>query len=186
MKQTTVAELAAALARLERTNRRWRQLVTLGLLGLSFVVLTAQASPAPSLLEAEQFVIRDVSGRVRLAIKPLDGGAVVLTFRDELERDRLAVGLLGDGSPILSFYDEHRRRRLAVLGPESPGLLVFGRDGTTRASLAMHTDDSPALELSGKDSTVRARLGLDEGDRARLSILDAQGEPLLQLPGVTP
>lgn len=186
MNAWTLEDLASRLARLERANLRWRRLATVAFLGLTIVLLTGQVQSRSGPIETEQLTIRDASGRVRVLIKPLEDGATVLTFRDELERDRLAIGVLDNGTPMLSLYDEHRRRRLAVgvFSPDASGLHLYGRDGTPRAALAVRPNDFAALEFNGKDGAARALVTLDDSNPPRLSVLDAKGAPLIQLPPV--
>ena len=188
MTDPTLADLASRLARLERANLRWRRLATVAFLGLTLVLLTGQVQSRPGPIETEQLTIRDPSGRVRVLIKPLEDGATVLTFRDELERDRLAIGVLNNGTPVLSFYDEHRRRRLAVgaFSSDTSGLHLYGRDGTPRGALAVRSNDLAALEFIGKDGSARAWVTLDDSNPPRLSVFDAEGAPLVQLPPVPP
>lgn len=181
--ETTLRELRADLRALRRANERWRRLSMLAFLALAVVLLTAAVMPRPAVLEAEQLLIRDASGRVRVAVKPLDG-ATILTFRDHLERDRLALGVLDDGTPVLSVYDGERRRRLAlgVLAADSPGLRLYGKDGVPRLTLVIARDDRPALQLTASDGSTRARLALEENDVPRLSVLDAAGTAVFRLP----
>jgi hypothetical protein len=147
--------IAVELAHLEQTNRRWRRSATLALLALAMIGLTGQVMPASRVLEVEQLLVRDASGRIRVSLSALDDESIVLTFRDRLERDRLAIGLLSEGTPLLGLYDEHRRRRAAfgMLDGNAPGLSLYGKDGTSRARLVLE-DDRPRFVGQSSDGTV--------------------------------
>jgi hypothetical protein len=108
----------------------------------------------PRILEAEQLLLRDVTGRIRVSVGALGDDAVVLTFRDRLERDRLAIGVLPDGTPLVSLYDDHRRRRVAfgMLEADAPGLALYGTDGASRVRLSL--DDEPKFVGVSRDGTV--------------------------------
>ncbi|MDP3766757.1 MAG: hypothetical protein Q8S13_01965 [Dehalococcoidia bacterium] len=147
--------MAVQLARLERANRWWRRSAAFALLAITMIGLTAQVMPPSRVLEIEQLVLRDASGRIRVALSALDDESIVLTFRDRLERDRLAIGLLPEGAPLMSLYDEHRRRRAAfgMVDTHAPGLMLFGEDGTSRARLALE-GDAPRFVGQSADGTV--------------------------------
>lgn len=152
---TRLDALACQIARLEQANRWWRRFAVLALLALTTIGVMGQVTPPSRVLEVEQLLLRDATGRIRVALSALEDDAIVLTFRDSLERDRLAIGLLAEGSPLVSLYDEHRRRRaaLGMLDTEAPGLSLYGKDGTSRARLAVD-DDAPRFVGLSADGTV--------------------------------
>ena len=147
--------MAAQLARLERAHRWWRCSATLAVVALTIIGLTGQVMPPSRVLEVEQLLLRDASGRIRVSLSALDDESVVLTFRDRLERDRLAIGLLPEGAPLVGLYDEHRRRQAAfgMVNTHVPGLVLFGKDGTSRARLTVE-DDAPRFVEQSADGTV--------------------------------
>jgi hypothetical protein len=147
--------MARELARLEQANRWWRRSTVLALLAMTAIGLMGQVMPPSRVLEVEQLLLRDTTGRIRVSLSTLEDDAIVLTFRDRLERDRLAIGLLPEGAPLVSLYDEHRRRRAAfgVLDTDAPQLSLYGKDGTSRAHLALH-DDGPRFVGLSADGTV--------------------------------
>lgn len=146
--------MARELARLEQANRWWRRATLLASCVLTAVGVMGQVASPPRTLEAEQLLLRDVTGRVRASLGALDDGAVVLTFRDRHERDRLAIGVLPDGTPLVSFYDERRRRRVAfgMLEGDAPELSLYGKDGASRVRLSL--DDEPRFVGVSRDGTV--------------------------------
>jgi len=62
------------LARLERENRWFKRLASVGFLGLVTLFLMGQARPAraPDAIEAKSFVVRDGNGqqRAKLSVEP--------------------------------------------------------------------------------------------------------------------
>lgn len=147
--------MARELARLEQANRWWRRSTVLALLAMTAIGLMGQVMPPSRVLEVEQPLLRDTTGRIRVSLSALEDDAVVLTFRDRLERDRLATGLLPEGAPLISLYDEHRRRRAAfgMLDADAPWLSPYGKDGRSRAHVALD-DDGPRFVGVSADGTV--------------------------------
>jgi hypothetical protein len=147
--------MARELARLERANRWWRHSAVLALLALAAIGVMGQVTPPSRVLEVEQLLLRDTTGRIRVSLSALEDDAIVLTFRDRLERDRLAIGLLPGGAPLASLYDDHRRRRAAfgMLDADAPWLSLYGKDGRSRAHLALDHDGPRFVGVSA-DGTV--------------------------------
>lgn len=129
---TRLDAIARDFARLERANRRWRRSAVLALLALIAVGVMGQVTPPSRVLEVEQLLLRDATGRIRAALSALEDDAIVLTFRDRLERDRLAFGMLDT---------------------DAPGLSLYGKDGTSRARLALD-DDGPRFVGWSADGTL--------------------------------
>ncbi len=162
MEQSTV-DLIGRLSRLEleqdklqRSNKRLR-LMTGGLMLLCGALITmAQTnSTVPESLEAQQFVLRDSSGKVRGAMGVISDGAVGLNFEDSKGRTRLTIDLAANGTPGLDFFDQDGKLRATMaLGPAGePGLGMYGPNGHLRTSLDVPAAKTPGLafyHLDGK------------------------------------
>jgi hypothetical protein len=110
--ELTGTELETLQMRVERLERQncWMKRAGCGALLLLALVVTTGQSRQPRTVEAEQFILRDTQGRVRLTIgTPRVSGVAVFTdsdepslwFTDTKGTDRAI--LMGDG---LRFADE--------------------------------------------------------------------------------
>lgn len=145
--------LARRLDRLEREHRRWKRVGSLFLVALAAVVLMGQASPAGRVVEAERFVLRDGSGKVRATLATLDDNRVALFLYDQDERPRAGLGLRADGGVGLTLYDRAGRPRTALspLADGGVGLHLYDQRGERRAGLALKPDGTPSLEFLDED-----------------------------------
>jgi hypothetical protein len=154
MNEPTMETLARRLDMVERENRRLKQAGMVAMAVIAAVMLMGQAMQS-KVVEAEQFVVRDASGKVHAALGTVNKRAVSLALIDKNGNPRVVLGASSDGSPSLSFYDKGVNRR-AVLG--------------------LRADDSPDLALLDKDGKLRARLSLNDEDSATLVFIDSGGK----------
>src|SRR5262249_32763065 len=98
MNDATLEELMRRVHRLERAHRRWRRGALSGLIGLLALALMGQArlGTAPKLIEAERFVVRDASGKMRVLLGDTGTGVPALIFFDEREKTRALLGIRAD------------------------------------------------------------------------------------------
>lgn len=149
-------------------NRRLKRAAfTFFLLG-GLVLLMGQANPGgvARVVEAERFVLRDATGKVRAELGLRDGRPGLALFDEKGER-RAQLAMLPDGSSSLTFYDRDGNARAVVrVGPEGdPHLDLREADGKVRAGaldvspdLAAQTAVAPAVrERNGR---LRAAEGL--------------------------
>ncbi len=168
------------LDRLERENR-WLKLVGLvGLLGIAAVLLTGQG-PASSgkVIEAEKFILRDASGRVRAELRAPRGGPAGLVLEDGVGRVRAAFTLAVDNTPGLLFLDQAGKLRvtLQLQAPgDAPILWLADKDQKARIKLSLSADGSPSFGLRGKNERPLMSLATVETG-AFLSFTDETGRP---------
>src|SRR5437867_1634215 len=86
---------------LERQNQRLRRTLWLSVCVFAGAFVLTGQTPSKRIVEAEQFVLRDSSGKARAELTMLDSGPS-LTFRDSQGTARVAM----------------------ALGPEGPGLVL--------------------------------------------------------------
>ena len=131
---TSDAIMQSVFARLEKVERENRRIKRVGLAVLLFASLTVLMGQArsPRTIEAEQFVLRDVHGRERLAIgTPKVSGATglgtdepAIWLVDEKGQDRAILN--SDG---LRFADEKERPASEFDSGNTPRLILRSADG---------------------------------------------------------
>jgi len=138
---------------LEQEVRRWRRIAAA--LGLTAVVVATLGAAAPRrVLEAQKFLIKDASGRVRAELGPSDSDKeIALRFRDAGGSQRITLGLQDDTS-------------LLVLGDKS---------GRPRAGLVTLAQGAPAFTLYDTSGRPRVELGLVREGEPHVSLMDARG-----------
>lgn len=143
--------LARRVERLERGQRRWRGLAALSVLGIVAVALMGQ-KPAPRIVEAERFVLRDAAGRVRAELVVDGEQSVALRFKDPDSMPRLSLGT-ENGAAVLVLNEQGGRVRagLVTLPHGAPALTFYDQNGKNRAELALTREGAPALTITDRD-----------------------------------
>jgi hypothetical protein len=143
--------LARRVEQLERTQRRWRRLATGAALGLVAVGLMGQ-KPAPRVVEAERFVLRDAAGRARAELVVDGEQSVALRFKDADSMPRLSLGT-ENGAAVLVLNEQGGRVRagLVTLSHGAPALTFYDSNGKNRAELALTREGAPALTITDRD-----------------------------------
>ena len=152
------SHLDAVIARLERVERQQHRLMLVGicllLLGSS-VLLMGQVSSSPRKIEAEQFALLDVGGKVRARLGTI-GESTVLAFNDRAGQIRTSLTVGEDGFPGLVFHDRHGEVRMFVGVIDGEPILGF-RDshGTQRAMLKVSKEDgAPWMVMTDANGKV--------------------------------
>jgi hypothetical protein len=134
--------------RLEREARRWRRAATA--LALVVVALATLGAAVPRrVVEAQKFVVRDASGRIRAELGPTDSDQeLALRFRDQRGSQRLTVGMENE-TALLVLGDKTGRPRagLVTLAEGAPGLTLYDGTGRARVELALAREGEPRVAL---------------------------------------
>jgi len=134
--------------RLEGEARRWRCAATA--LALAVVALATPGATVPRrVVEAQKFVVRDASGRVRAELGPTDSDTeLALRFRDQRGAQRLTVGMENE-TALLVLGDQTGRPRagLVTLAEGAPGLTLYDRTGRARVELGLAREGEPRVAL---------------------------------------
>jgi hypothetical protein len=148
-----LSRLESQQARLQRSNRHLRMMTGAMMLLCGAVVAMGASSVVPDTVEAQQFLLRDSSGKLRGAMGVLSDGAVGLSFSDPSGRTRLTLDLAADGTPGLDLYDQDGKVRATVALGDSgqPGLGLYGPDGHLRTSLDVPSGKTPGLAFYKDD-----------------------------------
>jgi hypothetical protein len=175
------------LGRLERENRRWRRLATtamalvvVALMGqaLSSAIAKGHDSPGsrpnllPSVIEAQQFVLRDASGVARAHLRMGADGTPALLF---LDRDGTPRTVLAPSHLVLSGEEPGTAAQLVVNRGGTPALRIE-KLGRLRAVLGMASDGTLALGFYGEDGKGRALLDVGAAGAAGLTLFTPGGK----------
>ncbi|HLH76214.1 MAG TPA: hypothetical protein VKV28_05335 [Candidatus Binataceae bacterium] len=164
MDQQAIDNLIRRMAILERDHHRLTTahrrmklggaviIAVLAILG----VMGQAIPPQPKIIEAQGFVVRDLSGVVRGAIGIADDGSVGVNLNDRQGNVRatMDVAALND-TPGVDLYDKsgHVRATLALDTYGTPGLGFYDSAGKLRMSLDIPAKTTPGLgfyDKSGK------------------------------------
>ena len=141
---------------LRRSNRNLR-LMTGGLMLLCVALFTMAEtkSAVPDAVEAQQFLIRDSSGKLRGAMGVTQDGAVGLNLEDSSGRTRVTVDLAADGTPGIDLFDKDGNVRATIALGEAgePGVGLYGPGGHLRTSLDIPAAKTPGLAFYRTDGT---------------------------------
>ncbi len=139
MSEPTIETLARRLDRVERENRHMKQAGVVALAVIAAVVLMGQATPSKvaKVIEAEKFVVRDKSGKVRAELSMSADGSPQLILRSSEGKSGAVLAVGTDGSPSLVLYDRNDKPRigLSVSADGSPDLVMFSRAGKVTGKL---------------------------------------------------
>lgn len=155
--QQSTSELIERLSRLEiqqtklqRSNKHLRMIMGgLVLLCGALLTMAETSSTVPDTLEAQQFLLRDSSGKLRAAMGVTSDGAVGINLDDATGHTRLTIDLDASGDPGVDLYDPNGQRRVTIaLGSTGePGIGLYGPDGHLRTSLDVPKKDTAGLSF---------------------------------------
>jgi hypothetical protein len=149
-----LTRLESQQAKLQRSNKHLRMMTgAMMLLCGALITMGQTSSVVPDTVEAQQFLLRDSSGKLRGAMGVLSDGAVGLNFSDPSGRTRLTLDLAANGTPGLDLYDQDGKVRatMALGDAGQPGLGLFGRNGNLRTSLDVPAAKTPGLAFYKDD-----------------------------------
>lgn len=191
MTEPTMKAVVERLESVEGENRRLKRAGVAALAVGAAVLLTGQAVPSQvaKLVEAEQFVLRDPSGKARAWLNVADG-AVNLALADKNERSRTLLYVMADGTNGLILATEDGKTRVEMkLGANSVPTLSLTDKDNRRIGFFVLADGRPALGLVDRTNRVRSALGLEADGKVRLMLSDknaTERAELAVLPDGTP
>lgn len=144
-----LSRLESQQARLQRSNKHLRMMTGAMLLLCGALFTMAQTSTVTDTVEAQQFLLRDGSGKLRGSMGVLSDGAVGLNLSDPNGRTRVTLDLASNGTPGVDLYDQNGKERATVaLGDAGdPGVGLYGPDGHLRTALDVPKKDTPGLSF---------------------------------------
>ena len=116
MNMQRMDNLVQRLNRLELENLWLKRLAAVVFVGIAAVLFMGQSKPpdVAKVVEAESFILRDGSGRIRARLGILNE-KLALVFQDENGTVRASLTMIKDGAPSLNLYDKTGNAR-AILG----------------------------------------------------------------------
>jgi len=140
--------LADRVDRLEAENRRLRRWGGAALVLALAVAALGQSAPHGTTVEAQQFVLKDAAGKVRV-VQGMIEGASDLSFFDEKGRNRLSLQVMPDGTPRVSLRHADMKSGAKVLLLENgqTALQFFDATGQPRLVASLAADGAPFLQL---------------------------------------
>src|SRR5258708_6798656 len=145
-----LSRLESQQAKLHRSNKHLRMMIgAMVLICGALFTMAETSSVVPDTLEAQQFLLRDSTGKLRGSMGVLSDGAVGFNLEDTSGRTRLAVDLASNGTPGMDFFDSNGKMRATIaIGPTGePGVGLYGPDGHLRTALDTPKKDTPGLSF---------------------------------------
>lgn len=168
---TETPDLQAIVERLERLEKQDVRLKRAGLsvlLVVSAALLMGQARPFRT-VEAEGFILRDVSGKRRATLAVAADESVSLTLGDSTGTVRASLSV-GKPGASLDFADPNGKVKETF---SDEGLMFFDNAGDPRVAL-WHIRNSPSLDLYAPNRENRVSLQA-VADGATLILGDKEG-----------
>jgi len=144
-----IDDVGRRLDRLERENRRLKRAGVAALAVMATVFLMGQARP-PTIVEAQQFIVRNADG-ARVAWLATDrNGLPSLTLFDKEGQGRINLSLSESAAAFVSLTGSVPRAS-DVSAPPPPASTVY---------LAVYGDGTPRINWGDSNGKLRARMGL--------------------------
>ena len=142
-----LSRLESQQAKLQRSNKHLRMMTGAMLLLCGALFTMAETSTVTDTVEAQQFLLRDSSGKLRGSMGVLSDGAVGLNLSDPNGHTRVTVDLASNGTPGVDLYDQNGKERatMALGDAGDPGVGLYGPDGHLRTSLDVPAAKTPGL-----------------------------------------
>lgn len=121
--------LAERVGDLERQNRLLKRIGVLLMMGSAVLIVVGTGLvKAPRQVEAQQFIVRDESGRVRARLAANRDGTPSLVLLDDQGRELVGLRTLPDRTSMLNFSSQNELRMALTSGSDgSAALNIFGR-----------------------------------------------------------
>jgi hypothetical protein len=144
-----LSKLESQQAKLQRSNKHLRMMTGAMLLLCGALFTMAETSTVTDTVEAQQFLLRDSSGKLRGSMGVLSDGAVGLNLSDPTGRTRVTIDLASNGTPGVDLYDQNGKERatMALGDAGEPGVGLYGPDGHLRTALDVPKKDTPGLSF---------------------------------------
>jgi hypothetical protein len=145
-----LSRLELQQAKLQRSNKHLRMMTgVIVLLCGALFTMAETTTTVTETVEAQQFLLRDSTGKLRGAMGVLSDGAVGLNLEDAAGRTRVTVDLASNGTPGMDFFDQDGKMRatMALGSAGEPGVGLYGPDGHLRTALDVPKAQTPGLSF---------------------------------------
>jgi len=188
--------LKMRIDRLERQNRSVKRLTAVLFFVITALVVTGISVPrkVAKEIEAERFVLRDASGKVRASLGFSEDERMGLTLFDKSGKNRIWLGVLDKNNTVsLALRNQKGELRVGIgVTEESSMMIAYGKDD--KANFLLSTDDGGSISLMRKgelwgylgaldedvgisffkNDEIRAKLGLDSKGVQELKFFDKE------------
>jgi hypothetical protein len=136
-----VQSIMRRLERVERENRRLKSLslVIAIIVGAVLVMAQAPSHRTPRTIEAEQFILKDASGKVRADLSMADNTPVLALLSD---KGSPLVNLQGSDSPALTLSNADSKELLKLLASPDVNSLALYDGQTARVGVGVWKGDA--------------------------------------------
>jgi hypothetical protein len=191
MNQDTVKNVIQRLECMEREHLRVKRGAGVILATIAAAVLMGQAMPpkVPTVVEAEQFVLRDRHGKARAWLN-MSNGAVNFALADKNEKSRTLLYVLDDGTNGLILGTQNGETRVEMkVGTDGVPTLSLIDNAGNRIGMFVLSDGKPVLGVVDRTQRLRGAMRLEKDGRVRLVLSDenaTERAELTVLPDGTP
>lgn len=174
------AENRSLRAQAETRRSLRRRTLTLWIVASSVFVglplgLAAQRAGTPRSIEAESFVLRDRSGKVKALWETTAEGMPRISLHDDQGLGRIEFLFRPDGTPAMHFRDADGRERL-LLGIEANGVAALGiMGGKGKERISLGTDAQGRLAMCFYDGSFKRVISLDANAAGMVRTRDRSG-----------
>ncbi len=166
---------------LERQNRwLWRVGVATVVSAIVFLAEGTSLLHPPKIIEAQGFVLKDSSGRVRGQLKTIPGGFPEFALLDDQGNDGVRLSTARDNSSSLDFFDRGQPRiELSASSDGTARLQMTDDDDENRLALFLRNDGTTGQAF--ESDTRGFHVGVQPDGMAGLCVVDEQGRELDRL-----
>ncbi len=107
-------DLTERIERLERQNRLFEGAATVAALAVIAVVVMGQAAPRTSTVEAQKFVLKDKTGKIRAVLGEGPDNEIGLLVYDGKQRPRAMIAMDDNDMPVIRVSDDAGKERVVL------------------------------------------------------------------------
>ena len=107
-------DLTERIERLERQNRLFKGAATVAALAVIAVVVMGQAAPRTSTVEAQKFVLKDKTGKIRAVLGEGPDNEIGLLVYDGKQRPRAMIAMDDNDMPVIRVSDDAGKERVVL------------------------------------------------------------------------
>jgi len=133
----------------------------------------------PTVIEANQFVLRGASGKKLAMLTTNDDDEAYLVFNDRSGQPRIAIGFTKDRECRLTFVDEDKNERvgLSFLPNGQACVVVNGGPGKPSVGLRGGWDEGCGIGAWSGAGNLRTHVGIDSKGYPNVQVYNADGKP---------
>src|SRR5262245_12167299 len=143
------ADLVQRIERLEWQSRLFKGAATVAALAVIAVVVMGQAAPRTSTLEAQKFVLKDKTGKIRAVLGEGTDNEIGLLIYDGKQRPRAMIAMDDNDLPIIRVSDDAGRERVVLDSISGVRVEGNGPRGSSACSTATSQRSSSSTRTAG-------------------------------------